>query len=400
MLVRIARPRWAWLGAVPVLLAALAAPVVLSAGAAPDSARRPPAPVGIVSAVGYEQAPILAAMRVTKTVRREGYTFYVGTIAGKPVVSVLGYEDDESAQLATYLLAKHFRPRALVFSGTAGSQSPHVNVGDVVLGGFVADKSNIHYLTGGSQTSNKGVQVRTGGRARIAGSVVGGYGHPVPTPTTASGFGYGPDGNNRRLPYVEAYAATRQLVTLGRRTPDLGRTSIADATGDESRQGDIANKVLTGVMGQAQTWTEPLSWVAAQNLLYQSDAEENESSGFAFSSATRGIPWVMVRGISDTPWHPNAYEGVLAAERAARVTIRIATQLPATVARAPVAFGDLSRASNARRAGYLIADEAFFTVSRVSKVSYTDRQGKQRNLSRAALRRLRARYRSGAAQLR
>lgn len=48
-------------------------------------------------------------------------------------------------------------------------------------------------------------------------------------------------------------------------------------------------------------WTEPLAWIAAQNLLYQTDAEDNEAVGFAFANATTGAPWIRVRGISDTP---------------------------------------------------------------------------------------------------
>jgi adenosylhomocysteine nucleosidase len=355
------------------------------------------APVGIVSAVGYEQAPVLAAMHVWRTVRIEGYTFYVGTINGKPVVDTLGYEDDESTQMATYLLAKHFKPRAIVFSGTAGSQSARVHVGDVALSGFVADKSNIHYNPGGYQGTNKGVQVHLGRRVRLAGAVIGGYGHHVPTPKTAKGFGYGPSSDNRELPYVAAFAATRQLAALGQHTRGIGSISRADATGEDGSQGRIANKVVTGVVGQAQTWTEPLSWIAAQNFLYQSDVEENEGSGVAFSAAARGVPWLVVRGISDTPWFPNAYEGTVAARRAARVAIHIATHLPASVKPAPVELDDLSATANASRAGYLIANQAFFDVGEVSRVTYTDQRGHQQTLSGEALARLREDYRPGAA---
>jgi adenosylhomocysteine nucleosidase len=388
--------RLAAAGATLAVVAVAAVPAMFAA----DRPRRPQlAPVGIVSAVGYEQAPILAAMRVSRTVRIEGYTFYVGTIDGKPVVDTLGYEDDESAQMATYLLAKHFKPRAIVFSGTGGAQSPRIHVGDVVLGGFVADKSNIHYNPGGYQTTNKGVQVHTGARVRLAGAVIAEYGHPVPTPRNARGFGYGPSSNDRRLPYVEAFAATRQLARLGQRTRRIGSISKANATGDENARGRVANKVVTGVMGQAQTWTEPLAWIAAQNFLYQSDVEENEGSGFAFASATRGVPWMMVRGISDTPWFPNAYEGTVAARRAARVAIRIATRLPAKVKPSPIALDDLSATANASRAGYLIAGQAFFDVGEVTRVSYADTQGNEQTLEGEALARMREDYRPAAGAL-
>jgi len=44
------------------------------------------APIGIVSAEGSEQAPILAEMKVQRSVEIDGYTFWIGTIAGRSVV--------------------------------------------------------------------------------------------------------------------------------------------------------------------------------------------------------------------------------------------------------------------------------------------------------------------------
>ncbi|HEY0277131.1 MAG TPA: hypothetical protein VGC32_02565 [Solirubrobacterales bacterium] len=382
-----------WLGAIPIfVLAALATLLATGALEAGATTAPGPAPVGIVSAVGYEQAPILAAMKVAKTERIEGYTFYVGTIAGRPVVDVLGYEDDQSAELATYLLATRFHPRALVFSGTGGAQSPRVRVGDVVVGGFVVDKSNVHFQEGGFQSSDKGEQVHVTVPGEVRGDLLGGHGHRVPTPATAKGFGYGPEGYEHRLPYVEAYAATHELVALGDAAAGLGSIPAKAATGEETAGGVIHDRTMVGVMGQAETWTEPLSWIAAQNSLYQSDVEENEGGGFAFAATTTGVPWVMVRGVSDTPWHPAAYQGIVAADHAAHVAIHIATQLPDRIARAPERFGELSPLSNARRAGYLVADKAFYGVGPVRRVAYTAPDGHRHVIAGAALTRLRAAY--------
>jgi adenosylhomocysteine nucleosidase len=82
----------------------------------------------------------------------------------------------------------------------------------------------------------------------------------------------------------------------------LGATEISDATGDSKRTGTIPDKVIAGVIGQADVWTEPLSWIEAQNMLYQTDAEENEGNGFAFTNAQLDVPWLLVRGISDSVW--------------------------------------------------------------------------------------------------
>jgi adenosylhomocysteine nucleosidase len=356
--------------------AALAAVVAVGCGSSSGGLR----PVGIVSSVGIEQAPILARMHAPHVVTMEGYRFYVGTIGGKPIVSVYAGEEDESVLLATHLLAGRFHPRALVFSGTAGSQSPRIDVGDVVLGGVVVNKSNVHYELGGYQSPYSGVEVPTGGGTDLQGAQLDGYGSPGPTPANARRFAEG-DARTRGWAYVQGFAADRTLVALAERAPPPGTATAAQATGEAAARGTVANRTVLGVVGQAHTWTEPLSWVEAQNRLYQSDAEENEGTGFAFAGATAGIPWLIVRGISDTPWHPNAYAGALASRHAAGVAISVATHASAKVGGAPVRFADLSPVSNARRAGYLVADRVFVRLRPVTGVVYTDRRGRPHTLS-------------------
>jgi adenosylhomocysteine nucleosidase len=357
-------------------------------------ARAPLAPIGIISAVGVEQAPILASMHVTASERVDGYTFYRGTIHGVPVVDAFGGEIDESAELATELLITHFHPRAMLFSGTAGAQAAPINVGDVVLSGYVVDKSNVHYWLGSYQTPYEGTEVHAGPHADLRGAVVSGYDNPLPTPKDAKTFGNGPSTPNKSWAYVSAFAGTRQLVETGDRTPDLGTTGRGDATGT-SAAGTIQNKVVVGVIGQAPVWTEPLRWLEAQDMVYQSDAEENEGTGFAFACASEGVPWLLIRGISDTPWHPNAYDGVVASDHAAAVVRYVVAHLPAHISTAPSTFRDLSPETNAKTAGYLIGDRAYFRIGPVTKVTYTV-HGKPHTLSGAALAKLEREYTYGA----
>jgi adenosylhomocysteine nucleosidase len=89
-----------------------------------------------------------------------------------------------------------------------------------------------------------------------------------------------------------------------------------------------------------------------QNALYESDTGENEGMGFAYANAQLGVDWLIIRGISDSPWYPNAYEGVLAADRAAAVGVAVVEHLPAHISRNPTPFSLLSPQSNAARAGY------------------------------------------------
>ncbi|PSN90318.1 hypothetical protein B9Q09_06165 [Candidatus Marsarchaeota G2 archaeon ECH_B_SAG-C16] len=106
--------------------------------------------IGIVTAMPMEQAPILAAMDVYAVVNISGYEFFVGSIGGQQVVSVRSGEKEYAVTMATTLMDTFFNIRAALLSGTAGARDPNITVGDVVLGGYVVDKSSIHYYLGNS----------------------------------------------------------------------------------------------------------------------------------------------------------------------------------------------------------------------------------------------------------
>lgn len=363
-----------------------------AASVAADAASSP-APIGIEDAFGTEQAPILAEMHVTGHVDLDGFRFWVGTLGGVPVVDVATGEVDETAELATYLLDTHFHPRAVLYSGTAGAQNAAVHVGDVVVSGFVVDKSSIHYYLGGYQDGYSGEEVGLTKHSDVRGDLVVGYGAPLPTPADAATYGYGPSTSDRNWRFVDAFSAPHALVALAEKASSLlGTTTLADATGDPKASGSITNKVMAGVIGQADVWTEPLSWIEAQNMLYQTDAEENEGSGFAFMSSQLGVPWLLVRGISDSVWYPNAYDGIVASEHAAKVVAYLVAHMPATVSKEPTTLSELSSYANAVKAGYLVAKRAYFTVSSVPKVVYVNAKGRTVTLTGRALRNLEREY--------
>ncbi len=389
---------WMALTAFVVAACLVGAGAAASGSTSSKPSAAPLAPIGILSAEGTEQAPVLAAMHVTRSVVVDGYLFYVGTINGRPVVDAFSGEVDESAELAAYLLISHFHPRAMLFSGTAGAEAASINVGDVVVSGMVVDKSNLHYQIGGYQTPYEGVEMHLAPGDTIAGDATAGYDTPPPTPADAKTFGYGPSTPNKHWVYVTAFAAPRQLVKVGEQAPSLGTTTVAEATGQKAT-GSIKNKVVVGVIGQAPVWTEPLSWIEAQDFVYQTDAEENESTGFAFACAAQGVPWMLIRGISDTPWHPNAYEGVIASDHAAKVAIYVVDHLPSTISRQPATFADLSPETNARTAGYVVAKQAWYSIGPVTKVTYVASNGKTETLTGAALKALEKEYTYGAGKI-
>ena len=69
--------------------------------------------------------------------------------------------------------------------------------------------------------------------------------------------------------------------------------------------------------------------------------------------------------------------------------------LPAKLSRAPEQLGELSPVANAVQAGYLIAQRAYYKVSRVGKVVYSAKSGKSGKsvtLTGSALARLEREY--------
>ncbi|PRH80813.1 nucleoside phosphorylase [Streptomyces solincola] len=363
-----------------------------------ETDRPDPAPVGIVSALPVEQAAVLAEMAVERHTDVQGFRFYVGSIAGRAVVSVASGELDGAAQLATWLLNTTFRPRATIFSGTAGAQNAGINVGDVVLSGFVVDKDAVRYGRDGRQKPYPAAEIHVTGRTNIAGALISGRGEQYPTPSDAAEFGSRPHPVDPDRVYIQGFAAAKQLVRTGAATPALGSVRLSEATGRQDASGAVDSKVIVGTVGQAPVWTESLAWVEAQNMLYQTDAEDNEGTGFAYANAVTGVPWMLVRGVSDTPWHPTAYAADLASKRAAKVCAHVVAGLPAEVDRSPVARADLSPLANARQAGYLIADRVAYGVGPVTEVTYTDPQGR-RSLTGGQLADLRRQYTPGAGGL-
>ncbi|MFG2196116.1 hypothetical protein [Streptomyces sp. NPDC048639] len=356
-----------------------------------------------MSAIPVEEAAVLARMDVDRQVDIDGYRFTVGAMEGRPVVSVASGSMDSGAELATWILNKTFHPRATLFSGTAGSQNAGIGVGDVVLGGYVVDKEAIHYRRDNRQVPYPGMEIHITGTTNLEGAVIDGYGKEYATPEEARDFDAEAQPVDRNWVYVKALAGSRELVRAAGAGAheNVGRPKRAAAPENPRRRGAVSRpapgSVVIGTVGEGPVWTENLDWIEAQNMLYQSDAEENEGAGFAFANAVSGVPWLVVRGISDTPWHPDIYRGVLASRRAAEVCARIVRHLPARVGRAPVRMTDLSPTANARKAGYLIADQVRYDVGPVTEVTYTGPHGRTR-LSERALSTLRRPYQRDAAR--
>ncbi len=210
---------------------------------------------------------MLAAMRVQRSQVIDGYRFWIGTIDGVAVVDVGSGEIDESAELATYLLDTNFHPRLALLSGTAGAQNAAINVGDVVLSGYVVDKSSIHFQQGGYQSPYYGIEIHLTEHSDIAGTVIDHVSRPYPDPNNAQTYGSGPSASDAKWAFVDALPGSHDALTVAQAAgPALAPTPLTTATGTPQPGGSVVNRVVSGVIGQADVWTEPLSWIAAQNF--------------------------------------------------------------------------------------------------------------------------------------
>lgn len=345
--------------------------------------------IGILNTYGGEQAPILAAMNVQSVENISGFTFYLGTLDGQNVVNVRSGMQSYSAELATYVMDSHFNVIANILCGEAGSANVNVHVGDVVVSAFVVDKQNVHYM--GTTPANTSVDYQgpylqapytfemvLQPNSFINRSYIAGFDEVPPTPQDAAQY------NNPSFPYVNS--TTNVMFTY--LPASLGLDQIASGaavalsptpssyrTDAPNQVGTQPSKVFIGVSGESNVWTEPLAWNAAQNALYQTDSEANEGMGFAYANAQMGVPWIIVRGISDSPWAPNQYWGTWANDGAANVTGYIVQHFSTVNLRETATFGTLSPNSNAAIHGYIVGVAAYYTINTVTEAQYVARNG-------------------------
>ncbi len=333
--------------------------------------------IGIVTAMAMEQAPILAAMNSQGEINISGYEFFIGTIGSTPVVSVRSGEKEYAATTATTIMDTYFNIKAALLSGTAGARDPNITVGDVVVSAFVVDKSSIHYHRGTSnstysETPYTGVEIVN--MSPILNAKFGGFGEAQVVPSNASVYGYG-YGTDTSYTYVEDLPSSLGLLNLAEQYT-LPSTPLSYVTGG-NQNATVSSYVLAGVIGSANQWTEPLPWMSQQNALYESDAGENEGMGFAYVNTHFGIPWLVIRGISDSPWYPNTYEGVYAADAAANVTLYVVEHFSPTLPNlyTTSSFSDLSPMSNAYAHGYIVASRVYYSGIQPVAIQYTAQNG-------------------------
>ena len=89
--------------------------------------------LGIIGAMDEEVAKIKEQMENVKVMSKAAMDFYEGTLSGKDVVVVRSGIGKVNAAMCTQILVDNYQVDAVVNTGIAGSLNADINIGDIVL---------------------------------------------------------------------------------------------------------------------------------------------------------------------------------------------------------------------------------------------------------------------------
>lgn len=216
--------------------------------------------VGLICALPQERAHLLTAMTAVATQEMAGVEFDVGELDGHPVVVARAGMGKVNAALAATLLADRFGCRAIAFSGVAGGLDPNLQIGDVVI----ADRTIQH---------DAGVIEDAALQAYQAGHV------PFINPTTEFGYATDPALLGRVRSHLDGFtlAPLSRNAGGGDRPPRIAYGTVL--TGDQYLHCELTRDRLHADLGGL--------------------AVEMEGAAVSQVCESFGIPWLVVRSLSD-----------------------------------------------------------------------------------------------------
>jgi adenosylhomocysteine nucleosidase len=212
----------------------------------------------ILGAFADEVKPIQAQLENKRQGKIGGIVFAEGKLRGRHVAVTWTGIGKVNAAATTALFIEHFHPSEVIVCGIAGAINPQLGVGDVII----AEKSAQHDL---GFWSDAGVESR-GFDNRLTGEQ-----NPV------------------------FFAADERLLGIALRAG--GQTALKGIGTDEK---GVQAKVKRGVVVTGDTFImSPQKRIDLQKRL-GADAVEMEGAAIAQVCYQRGIPHLVIRGISDT----------------------------------------------------------------------------------------------------
>jgi adenosylhomocysteine nucleosidase len=244
--------------------------------------------IGLICAIPQELEHLRVRLDDVKTVAVAQLRFDEGTLDGHRVVLVGAGMGKVNAAIVTTLLAGQFGCRAIVFSGVAGGLDPALHIGDVVI----ADRVVQHDA---GLIENEVLQRYQAGHV------------PFINPTEALGFSTNHDLLSRVRQHLEhATVASLPRAAGGRdRPPRIVYGTVL--TGDQFLHCETTRERLAQETG--------------------GQAIEMEGGAIAQVCAVFGIPWLVIRALSDLAGRDSSIDFAAFAEGVAAVSADIVRQI-------------------------------------------------------------------------
>lgn len=244
-------------------IATLLAVVLAQAGAAER-------PVLVQGAMDVEVRTLAAALDHVQEEHVGGWTFWVGTLDGYPVVVSKTLKGMENAAAATAIAAERYHPMAIINQGTAGGHDPGLHVYDIVLG---------------TAAVNIGA-FKTGNRLRGQGSNFAEWA-PMDLMRSEGSAGLDP-----------------KALTMRRFAGDEGLLAAARSVRSTYKKGRVAE----GVIGSSEIWNGELDRIQRFHDEFGTAAEEMETASAAQIAGLLRIPFLGIRVLSNNITNGEAYD--------------------------------------------------------------------------------------------
>ncbi len=229
-----------------------------------------PRPVIVQGAMDTEIRKLAGALEHPVEEHAGGWTFWVGTLDGYPVVVSKTMKGMENTAAATTLGAERYHPIAIINQGTAGGHQPDLHVNDIVLG--------VEAVNLGS--------FKTPFRARGAGTDAAAW-SPMDLLRTEGSAGLDP-----------------RALTMRRQHGDEGLLASARSVRATYTKG----RVVDGVIGSADVWNSELDRIAGFHEQFGTSVDEMETASAAQIAASFQIPFLGIRVLSNNITNGEAYD--------------------------------------------------------------------------------------------
>lgn len=241
-------------------------------------------PIAVQGAVDSELGPLIEALGSPEPRVVEGYSFWEGSIRGRPVVVSRTEVGMVHAAVATTLLVRTFSPAVLINQGTAGAVDPDLRVGDIVLG----------------RASAPFGAFRTAPRAKGEGVRLDDW-EILPRLLRVDG---------ERVPY-EKFDADPELLGLA------GEVEYPEG------------RLVPGIVGSADQWNREVDKLLWAHEVYGIASEDMESASAHQVAEVFGVPFLAVRIVSNSEHHAPEFRRELG-ETCADYVVRLVEKLAAT----------------------------------------------------------------------